>query len=150
MANMRALKLSMCSAFACILGMLAAPSLASDNSISSLDVFALLENQGKQSSFPIPNAPLPPPIIIRPKPPSLEQLQAQLAADRLLILNEEQSLYQSQLQLNFWIAQPKDYTTFLDDPNVPLWQQAVESDQNLLNTVQAQINALTAQIAAAQ
>jgi hypothetical protein len=122
-----------------------APAIASDNSNSSLDVFALLEQAG---SAPISDTP-PPPINIRTKPPSLQMLQAQLAADQELILDEEQSLYQAQLQLNFWLAQPKD-PSGLEDPNVPQWQQAVESSQNTLNTIQAQINRLTAQIAAAK
>jgi hypothetical protein len=122
-----------------------APAMASDNSSSSLEVIALLENAG---SVPISDTP-PPPINIRPRPPSLQALQAQLAADQELIYDEEQALYQAQLQLNFWLAQPPD-PSGLEDPNVPQWQQAVESTQNTLNTVQAQINRLTAQIAAAR
>src|SRR5580698_3218500 len=81
-----------------------APAMASDNSSSSLEVIALLENAG---SVPISAAP-PPPINIRPRPPTLQVLQAQLAADQELIYNEELALYQAQLQLNFWLAQPPD------------------------------------------
>jgi hypothetical protein len=121
-----------------------APALASDNSNSSLEVFALLEKAG---SAPISDTP-PPPINIRPKPPSLQTLQAQLASQQQLLLNEQQSLYQAHLQLDFWLAQPAD-PSGLEDPNVPQWQQAVNSSQNTVNAVQAQINSLTAQIAAA-
>ena len=131
---------------ACFVAVLTiAPAMASDNSSSSLEVIALLENAG---SVPISAAP-PPPINIRPRPPTLQVLQAQLAADQELIYNEELALYQAQLQLNFWLAQPPD-PSGLEDPNVPQWQQAVESAQNTLNTVQAQVNRLTAQIAAAR
>jgi hypothetical protein len=97
---------------------------------------------------PISDTP-PPPINIRPKPPSLQMLQAQLAADQALILDQQQSLYQAKLQLAFWLAQPPD-PSGLEDPNVPQWQQAVSSSQNTLNTIQAQIEGLTAQIAAAK
>jgi|HubBroStandDraft_1064217.scaffolds.fasta_scaffold573711_1 hypothetical protein len=143
---MRAVRPSRRSTLACLVAVLTiAPAIASDNSNSSLDVFALLEQAG---SAPISDTP-PPPIIIRTKPPSLQTLQAQLAADQELILDQEQSLYQAQLQLNFWLAQPKD-PSGLEDPNVPQWQEAVESTQNTLNTVQAQIDSLTAQIAAAK
>ena len=120
------------------------PVVASDNSNSSLEVIALLE---QAHSKPI-NHTLPP-INIRTKPPSLQMLQAQLAADQAVLLNETQALTQALLQLNFWLAQPKD-PSGLDDPNVAQWQQAVNSTQNTLNTVQAHINSLTAQIAAAK
>jgi hypothetical protein len=134
------------SRLVCLVALLTiAPAMASDNSSSSLEVIALLENAG---SVPISDTP-PPPINIRPRPPSLQVLQAQLAADQALILNETQALYQAQLQLDFWLAQPPD-PSGLSDPNVPQWQRAVASTQNTLNTVQAQINRLTAQIAAAR
>jgi hypothetical protein len=143
---MRAVRPSRRTSLACLVSVLIiAPVIASDNSNSSLDVFALLEKAG---SAPISDTP-PPPINIRTKPPSLQMLQAQLASDQELVYEQEQSLYQAQLQLNFWLAQPKD-PSGLEDPNVPQWQEAVESTQNLLNTVQAQINGLTAQIAAAK
>jgi hypothetical protein len=143
---MRAIRPSRRSTLACFVAVLTiAPALASDNSNSSLDVFVLLEKAG---SAPISDSP-PPPINIRTKPPSLQTLQSQLAADQLLILNEQQTLYQANLQLDFWLAQPKD-PSGLEDPNVPQWQQAVASTQNTLNTVQAQIDRLTAQIAAAK
>ena len=133
-------------AVACFVSVLIiAPAVASDNSNSSLDVFALLEKAG---SAPISDTP-PPPINIRTKPPSLQTLQAQLASNQQLLLNEAQSLYQAQLQLSFWLAQPPD-PSGLEDPNVPQWQQAVMSAQNTLNAVQARINQLTAQIAAAE
>jgi hypothetical protein len=131
---------------ACLVSVLiVAPALASDNSKSSLEVFALLEKAG---SKPISDTP-PPPINIRSKPPSLQTLQAQLASEQQLMLNEAQSLSQAQLQLSFWLAQPPD-PSGLEDPNVPQWQQAVMSAQNTLNAVQARINQLTAQIAAAE
>src|ERR1700742_1883693 len=79
-----------------------APVFASDNSNSSLEVFALLE---QAESAPISDTP-PPPINLRSKPPTLAALQAQLAADQLLVLNYVQSLQQAQLQLSFWQAQP--------------------------------------------
>jgi hypothetical protein len=139
-------KADMRRTLACFVAVLTiAPAMASDNSSSSLEVIALLENAG---SVPISATP-PPPINIRPRPPTLQVLQAQLAADQELIYNEELALYQAQLQLNFWLAQPPD-PSGLEDPNVPQWQQAVESAQNTLNTVQAQVNRLTAQIAAAR
>jgi hypothetical protein len=131
---------------ACLVSVLiVAPALASDNSNSSLEVFALLEKAG---SKPISDTP-PPPINIRSKPPSLQTLQAQLASEQQLMLNEAQSLSQAQLQLSFWLAQTPD-PSGLEDPNVPQWQQAVMSAQNTLNAVQARINQLTAQIAATE
>jgi hypothetical protein len=140
---MRAVRPSRRSTLACLVSVLIiTPAIASDNSNSSLEVFDLLD------STPISDTP-PPPIIIRTKPPSLEMLQAQLASDQELVYEQEQSLYQAQLQLNFWLAQPPD-PSGLEDPNVSQWQEAVESNQNLLNTVQAQIDSLTAQIAAAK
>jgi hypothetical protein len=120
------------------------PALASDNSNSSLEVIALLEQAHSK-----PTDHTPPPINIRTKPPSLQMLQAQLAADQAILLNETQALTQALLQLNFWLAQPKD-PSGLDDPNVSQWQQAVNSTQNTLTTVQAHINSLIAQIAAAR
>ncbi len=130
---------------ACFISLLTiGPAFASDNSNSSLEVIALLE---QAHSKPINHTP--PPITIRTKPPSLQMLQAQLAADQAVLLNETQALTQALLQLNFWVAQPKD-PSGLDDPNVSQWQQAVNSTQNTLNTVQAHINSLTAQIAAAK
>jgi hypothetical protein len=144
-ADMRAVRTSGPRTLACFVSLLTiAPAIASDNSNSSLEVIALLEQAG---SAPISDTP-PPPINIRTKPPSLQLLQAQLASDQQLILNEQQSLHQAQLQLSFWLAQPPD-PSGLEDPNVPQWQQAVNSTQNTLNAVQAQINSLTAQIAAA-
>lgn len=131
---------------ACVLAALGAgPAIASDNSNSSLEVFALLE---QAHSKPIGDSP-PPPITLRPKPPGLQVLQAQLAADEEVLLNETQALNQSLLQLSFWLAQPKD-PSGLEDPNVPQWQQAVDSARNTVNTVQSQINSLMAQIAAAK
>jgi hypothetical protein len=131
---------------ACLVSVLiVAPAVASDNSNSSLEVFALLEKAG---SKPISDTP-PPPINIRTKPPSLQVLQAQLAADESILLNEQQALAQANLQLSFWQAQGPDKDGLVD-PNVPQWQQTVASTQNTLNTVQAQINSLTAQIAAAK
>jgi hypothetical protein len=132
-------------ALACIVSLvIITPALASDNSNSSLEVFALLQQAG---SAPISETP-PPPINIRTKPPTLAALQAQLAADQLLILDEQQVLQQAQLQLSFWEAQPPD-PSGLEDPNVPQWQQTVNSTQKTLNTIQAQVNSLNAQIAAA-
>jgi hypothetical protein len=131
---------------ACLVSVLiVAPAVASDNSKSSLEVFALLEKAG---SKPISDTP-PPPINFRTKPPSLQVLQAQLAADESILLNEQQALAQANLQLSFWQAQGPDKDG-LADPNVPQWQQTVASTQSTLNTVQAQINSLTAQIAAAK
>ena len=131
----------------CLVALLAiAPTSASDNSKSSLEVIELLELNG---SAPISYTP-PPPINIRPKPPSLQVLQEQLASQQQLLMEEEQSLHNDQLQLQFWNAQPKFDPEGLESSNVANWQQAVESEQNLLNAVQAQINSLTAQIAAAK
>ena len=76
-------------------------------------------------------------------------LQAQLAADQVLVLDEAQALSQAHLQLDFWLAQPSAGPG-LSDPNVPQWQRAVTSAQNTLNATQGQINRLTAQIAAAR
>jgi hypothetical protein len=145
-AHMRAIASPKRRMLACLVAALTiAPAMASDNSNSSLEVFALLEQAG---SAPISNTP-PPPINIRPARPSLEVLQAQLAADQVVLLDQEQGLYQAQLQLNFWIAQPPD-PSGLEDPNVAQWQETVESGQKTLNTIQAQINSLNAQIAAAK
>jgi len=140
---MHSVRVSRRITLACFVSVLAiAPVIASDNSESSLEVFDLLD------SIPISDSP-PPPIIIRTKPPSLQMLLAQLASDQELVYNQQLSLDQAVQQLNFWLAQPKD-PSGLEDPNVPQWQQAVASTQNLVDTVQAQINRLTAQIAAAQ
>jgi hypothetical protein len=145
-ADMRAVKPSTRWTLACWVAVVnVAPTMASDNSNSSLEVFALLEQAG---SAPISDKP-PPPINLRTKPPSRQVLQAQLAADEALLLNEQQALNQANLQLSFWLAQPPD-PTGLTDPNVPQWKQAVASAQNTLNTLQAQISRLTAQIAAAK
>jgi hypothetical protein len=140
---MRSVRPSRRITLACFLAVVTiVPAIASDNSESSLEVFDLLD------SDPISDSP-PPPIILRTKPPSLQMLQAQLASDQELVYNQQLSLDQAVQQLNFWLAQPKD-PSGLEDPNVPQWQQAVASTQNLVDTVQAQINSLTAQIAAAQ
>jgi hypothetical protein len=134
------------SSLACFVAVLAiAPAMASDNSSSSLEVIALLENAG---SRPISDTP-PPPINIRTPRPSLQMLQAQLAADQALVLDEAQALYQANMQLDFWLAAPPD-PEGLSNPNVPQWQRAVASAQKTLNATQGQINRLTAQIAAAR
>jgi hypothetical protein len=145
-ADMRSVRPSRRIMLACFVSVLTiVPAIASDNSNSSLEVFALLEKAG---SKPISDTP-PPPINFRTKPPSLQVLQAQLTADESILLNEQQALMQANLQLSFWQAQGPD-PTGLTDPNVPQWQQTVASTQKTLNTVQAHINSLTAQIAAAK
>jgi hypothetical protein len=145
-ADMRTVRASRGTFLACIVLLLTiAPVIASDNSNSSLEVFALLEKAG---SKPISDTP-PPPINFRTKPPSLQMLQAQLANAEALLLNEQLALSQAQQQLDFWLAQPND-SSGVADPNVPQWQASVKSTQNTLNTVQGQINRLTAQIAAAK
>jgi hypothetical protein len=120
---------------------------ASDNSKSTLEVFALLAQSG---SAPISYTP-PPPINIRPKPPSLQVLKQQLAADQQVLADQQAGLTMAQSQLAFWQAQDAENPELSQgDTNVPIWTQAVASDQHLLATVQAQIAQLHAQIAAAQ
>src|SRR5580698_276220 len=94
----RALRPSSRAVACCIALLMTGPVVASDNSNSSLEVIALLE---QAHSKPI-NHTLPP-INIRTKPPSLQMLQAQLAADQAVLLNETQALTQALLQLNFWL-----------------------------------------------
>jgi hypothetical protein len=129
----------------CLLAVAAAH--ASDNSKSTLEVFALLAQSG---SAPISYTP-PPPINIRPKPPSLQVLKQQLAADQQVLADQQAGLTMAQSQLAFWQAQDAENPELSQgDTNVPIWTQAVASDQHLLATVQAQIAQLHAQIAAAQ
>ena len=120
---------------------------ASDNSKSTLEVFALLAGSG---SRPISNTP-PPPINIRPKPPSLQVLKQQLAADQQLLADQAAGLTQAQSMLAFWQQQDAENPVLSQgDTNVPLWTQAVASDEHTVATVQQQIAQLEAQIAAAQ
>ncbi len=135
------------TSLSCLVTLLAiAPSLASDNSNSTLEVIALLEANG---SAPISHTP-PPPIRIRPKPPSLQVLQEELASQQSLLNQEQKALDQAQLELQYWDGQPHFDPDGLEGTNITNWQAAVETDQNTLNAVQAQVNSLTAQIAAAK
>jgi hypothetical protein len=144
---------------------------ASDNSKSTLDLMQLLENWASQNptatlevfdqlkkygSSPISYTP-PPPVVI--KPPSLQALQQSLAADQQILANQQTALTQAQSELAFWQGQAgaeaaaeqndPNLGTPASDINVPLWTQAVESDQKLVATVEGQISKLLAQIAAA-
>ena len=118
---------------------------ASDNSKSSLEVFALLEAAG---SRPISTTP-PPPIDITPKPPSLLELEQQLAADEQVLAEQQTALTNAQSMLAFWEGTPEQpQPAEVQQINVPIWTQAVASDQHTVATVQAQINQLFAEIAA--
>ncbi len=120
---------------------------ASDNSKSTLEVFALLAQSG---SRPISHTP-PPPINIRPKPPSLQVLKQNLASDEQILAEQLSALTQAQSMLAFWQQQDADNPVLSQgDTNVPIWTQAVASDQGLVSTVEAHIAQLQAQIAAAQ
>lgn len=126
---------------------------ASQNPDSTLEVFDELKNHG---SSPISYTP-PPPVVI--KPPSLQALQQQLAADQQVLANQQTALTQAQSMLAFWQGQAAaeaaaaqndpDLGTPASQINVPLWTQAVNADQKLVATVEAQISQLLAQIAAA-
>ena len=115
---------------------------ASDNSVSTLEVFALL---AKYTSKPIGEAP-PPPIVIKPKPPSLAVLRQQLASDEQTVAEWQTALTSAQSMLAFWKTQPPGVAQI----NVPQWTQAVATDEQVLASVQAQITQLLAQIAAAE
>ncbi len=118
---------------------------ASDNSKSTLEVFALLEAAG---SRPI-STPPPPPIDITPKPPSLQELEQQLAADEQVLAEQQTALTNAQSRLAFWEGTPQQpQPAEVQQINVPIWTQAVASDQHTVATVQAQINQLFAEIAA--
>jgi hypothetical protein len=118
---------------------------ASDNSKSTLEVFALLEAAG---SSPISTTP-PPPIDITPKPPSLLGLEQQLAADEQVLAEQQTALTNAQSTLAFWEGTPEQpQPAEVQQINVPIWTQAVASDQHTVATVQAQINQLFAEIAA--
>jgi len=111
---------------------------ASDNSNSTLDVFQLLVEAG---SRPISHTP-PPAVIIRVKPPSLDQLEQQLADDYQVLAEQEPGLASAQSELNFWLTQPAEVA----DINVPQWQAAVAADQALVDRLQAEIAQLSTQI----
>lgn len=127
---------------------------ASDNSKSTLEVFALLAESG---SRPISNTP-PPPINIAPKLQSWQAVQQkisallqQIAADQQVLADQQAALPAAQSELAFWQKQDAENPVLSQgDTNVPLWTEAVASDQHLLATVQAQIAQLQAQIAAIQ
>ncbi len=144
---------------------------ASDNSTSTLDLMQLLENWASQNptstlevigelqkngSSPISYTP-PPPVVIQP--PSLQALQQQLAADQQTLANQQAALTQAQAELLFWQGQAAaEAAAIQNDPglgtpasqiNVPLWTEAVASDQKLVATIEAQMAKLVAQISAA-
>ena len=115
------------------------PVHASDNSKSTLEVFELLTDK------PIGDNP-PPPIIVKSKPPSLQLLKQELATQRQTIAEQQSGLIMAQRELAFWQSQNGE----VPQMNVQQWTQAVASDQHLVATVEARINQLLAQIAAAQ
>lgn len=163
--GMSSVKRSRTRRFLCLAGMVWLLSItaaqASDNSKSSLDVSKLLASTPPSSleviqrleangSRPISYTP-PPPIVIKQKPPSLQALKAQLAADQQLVATWQAALTQAQSMLAFWQEQDAENPMLSQgDTNVPIWTQAVASDQGLVTTVQTQIAQLQAQIAAAQ
>jgi hypothetical protein len=127
--------------------LLAIAANASDNSKSTLDIFAVLAKHG---SHPISYTP-PPPINIKPKPPSLQVLEQNLASDEQILAEQQGGLTQAQSMLAFWQQQDADNPVLSQgDTNVPLWTQAVAADQGTVSTVEAHIAQLKAQIAAAQ
>ena len=114
---------------------------ASDNSKSTLEVFELLASAGSHPT----SQTAPPPIIVRPKPPSLQLLKQELAADRQMLAEQQTGLTLAQAQLAFWQTQPAEVAQI----NVPQWTEAVAADQHLVAAAQGQIARLLAQIAAA-
>jgi len=141
-------------------------AVASDNSNSTLQVFDLLAQAG---SSPLTNV-APPPIVIMPKPPSLQVLEQQLATDEQTLAEQQSGLTSAQSMLAFFEGQASALAQVAQDQgapaaertqdaeevqelnqmNIPQWQQAVASDQKLVATIQAQITTLQFQIAAAQ
>jgi hypothetical protein len=113
-------------------------AVASDNSNSTLEVLELLALAG---SRPISNV-APPPIVIIPKPPSLQVLRQQLATDQQALAEQQSGLTMAQGQLAFWQTQPPEVAQI----NVPQWMEAVASDQHTVATFEAQIAQLLAQI----
>ncbi len=136
---------------------------ASDNSKSTLETSGLLAQDGGSPIIDIPS-----PAVIKPKPPSLQALDQQLATDELALDNQQTGLTQAQAMLAFWEAQPAAAAAAaaaaggdqnaqaaasaqaqqLTAINVPNWMSAVNADQKLVVTLQAQIAQLEAQIAA--
>jgi hypothetical protein len=116
-----------------------APAHASDNSNSTLLLFELLAAAGSQ-----PIDAVPPPIIIKPKPPSLQVLQQQVFADLHTDEEQQAALNADAGELQFWQTEDPEVAQI----NVPLWTQAVTSDKHTIATVEAQIAQLDAQIAA--
>ncbi len=134
---------------------------ASDNSMSTLEVFGLLAQNGSS-----PISETPPPVVIEPKPPSQQALAQQLAADELALANQQTGLTQAQAMLAFWEAQPAAASAAaaaaggdsdaqaaaaaeaeqLTAINVPNWTNAVNADQKLVTALQTQIAQLIAQI----
>jgi hypothetical protein len=139
---------------------------ASDNSKSTLEVFELLALAG---SSPVTHV-APPPIVARPKPPSLEVLQQQLATDEQTLADQQAGLTSAQSMLAFFGGQATELSKASQDPqvpadqqaedaeeaqeltqlNVPQWMAAVASDEQLVARIEAQIATLQLQIAAAQ
>ena len=130
------------------------------------NVFELLAECG---SRPISNTP-PPPIsasalglslqggAVVPKPPSLQSLKQQLAA-QYQVLDEQQTaltnaqatlaIFQAQADPNSWEYAGADNQAEVQS-FVQQWKTAVKTDQNLVAQVQNQITQLQAQINAAQ
>ena len=78
-------------------------------------------------------------------------LKQNLASDEQILAEQLSALTQAQSMLAFWQQQDADNPVLSQgDTNVPIWTQAVASDQGLVSTVEAHIAQLQAQIAAAQ
>jgi len=122
-----------------------------------------------KGSSPISNTP-PPPIsasalgltlqggAVIPKPPSLQALKQQLAAQQQVLAEQQAALTSAQATLAVFQAQANPLSPNYAGPDnqqevqsfVATWTQAVATDQHLVAAVQAQIAQLQAQIAAAQ
>jgi hypothetical protein len=113
---------------------------ASDNSKSSLEVFALLALAG---SHPISDTP-PPPIVITPRPPTLQTLVQNLASTQLILSEQVAGLASSQEQLAFWQTQPAEVAAI----NVPYWTQLVSGEERTVTLLQEQVARLQAQLQA--
>jgi hypothetical protein len=92
----------------------------------------------------VPIHAVPPPIVIRPKPPSLESLGLQLVQQQQILAAQQAGLASAQAELAYWMSEDNE----VGQLNTLQWTNAVNSAENTIAAVQRQISALLAQIAA--